>query len=167
MLAASSATASFDKGEHRWIGLSGGFNAPGRIEIGSDGSYFYDIDPLEEFRELFSRIALPSQTLVMGDVEQRLDPAIGIFRRSIWKSGYVQSVQSNKRLRKFGFFWIDQFTPLQWKVLCQLSPIMENRVISLIDDTRIVLMWDSPYEHLEASKPMLLYAKKIAGISSD
>jgi hypothetical protein len=158
LLESDSAIVSFVKGDLQWLDFAASFNRPGRLEVGSDSSFFEYESPTEELRSFIRELDLPAGTSIIGDTEFRLNQSVGIYARGVWR---MKDLRSSVRLRRFGFFWIDQLSDHHWRELCELDPAFSTRELTTADDTHVVLMWDNPYEGLQSSKTLLPIAKTL------
>lgn len=159
LLKAESAIASFQGADSRWIELGAGFNRLGRIELGSDQLFFESGgDSFEEIKMLFSRMRLSAWTSVVGDVESLLNRTVGIARPGVWK---LKDLGSDARLRRFGFFWIDQLTPHQWARLRKLAPEVGEGQLAVVGETHIVRMWENPYLRASVAPKLRALAREV------
>lgn len=125
------ATASFNRGK-RWLGLEASISLPGRIQLGSDYSFFKDGDAKRDLRSIFSQIVLSEDTSVKGDTEFAIESLGGSWR-------------FRRRIREYLFFWIDMLTTSQWDVIRRAFPELEENRLASIGSKHIVMMADSPY----------------------
>jgi hypothetical protein len=125
------AAASFEQGK-RWLGLEASINLPGRIQLGSDYSFFEEGDAKRDLRNIFSQIVLSEDTSVKGDNEFDIESLGGSWR-------------FRRRIREYHFFWIDILTTPQWDVIRSAFPELEENRLASIGNKHLVMMGDSPY----------------------
>jgi hypothetical protein len=163
-LTAKAAIADFEGVGRRWIELTAGFNRPGRIELGSDRLFFESAGgSIEELRILLRQMQLPVGTFIIGDVESVLNRTVGITKTGIWS---LRDIGSSKRLRRFGFFWIDQLTASQWNELLAQAPEFAANHLAVIGNAHVVRMWKDPYSRASAA-PKLRALAKAVGLASN
>jgi len=131
--------ATFRK-DGRGLDVDVNFQFRRRVAIGGDESFFYGVTPLEEMRAVFQAIRLPAGSRVVGDVEGR----IAASRHPL------------------GIAWIDQLSSRAFEKMRSHIPDLERRELAQVGETRIVMMWDSPYDWLAESKKL---ARRTRGLA--
>ena len=149
----SERSSALDRDEHAFSVVRASLRmGAGRVTgfggIGDPDIFVNGGGSIEELSGLFHNMRLPVGTFIVGDVESVLDLTVGIARPGTWR---LKDLRSNSRLRRFGFFWIDQLATSQWTKLCGLAAEFVRNQLGAVGETRIVRMWEHPYMRASAA----------------
>jgi len=102
------------------------FQFPRNVALGGDMTSF-QVDALNEMREIFAGMRLPDRTRIRGDLD-----------------GVIESRRGTPR-----FWWITQLDAPKWQELLVKLPDIANRELIKIGGTHVVMMWNSPHDRFD------------------